>query len=46
MAQNSDKSDSGEDDEVNDGRNRVTIHETVRSLYHETNLAPSFLSHQ
>ena len=46
MAQNSDKSDSGEDDEVNDGRNRVTIHETDRSLYHETNLAPSFLSHQ
>ena len=46
MAQNSDKSDSGEDDEVNDGRNRVTIHETDRNLYHETDLAASFLSHQ
>ena len=44
--ENSDNSDSGEDDEVNDGRNRVTIHETNRSLYHETDLAASFLSHQ
>ena len=44
--ENSDNSDSGEDDEVNDGRNGVTIHETDRSLYHETNLAASFLSHQ
>ena len=44
--ENSDNSDSGEDDEVNDGRNRVTIHETDRSLYHETDLAASFLSHQ
>ena len=39
-------SDSGEDDEVNDGRNRVTIRETDRSLYNETNLTASFLSHQ
>ena len=44
--ENSDNTDSGEDDEVNDGRNRVTIHETDRSLYHETDLAASFLSHQ
>ena len=44
--ENSYDSDSGEDDEVNDGRNRVTIHETDRSLYHETDLAASFLSHQ
>ena len=32
--ENSYDSDSGEDDEVNDGQNRVTIHETNRSLYH------------
>ena len=44
--ENSDKSDSGEDDEVNDGRNRVTINENDRILYHETDLAASFLSHQ
>ena len=44
--ENSDNSDSGEDDEENDRRNRVTIHETDRSLYNETNLAASFLSHQ
>ena len=44
--ENSYDSDSGEDDEVNDGRNRVTIHETDRNLYHETDLAASFLSHQ
>ena len=44
--ENSDNSDSGEDDEVNDGRNRVTIYETDRSLYHETDLTASFLSHQ
>ena len=44
--ENSDNSDSGEDDEVNDGWNRVTIHEMDHSLYHETNLAASFLSHQ
>ena len=43
---NSDNSDSGEDGEVKDGRNRVTIHETYRSLYHETDLVASFLSHQ
>ena len=42
--ENSDNSDSGEDDEVNDGRNRVTIHKTDRSL--ETSLAASFLSHK
>ena len=44
--ENSDNSDSGEDDEENDRQNRVTIHETDRSLYNETNLAASFLSHQ
>ena len=44
--ENSDNSGSREDDEVNDGRNRVTIHETDRSLYHEIDLAASFLSHQ
>ena len=43
---NSDNSNSGRDDEVNDGRNRVTTHETDGSLYHETDLAASFLSHQ
>ena len=42
--ENSDNSDSGEDDEVNDGRNRVTIHKMDRSL--ETSLAASFLSHK
>ena len=42
----SDNSDSGEDDEENDRRNRVTIHETDCSLYNETDLAASFLSHQ
>ena len=45
-SENPDHSDSGEDDEMNDGRNRITIHETDRSLYHETELAASFLSHQ
>ena len=44
--ENFDNSGSGEDDEVNDAWNRVTIHETDRSLYHETDLAASFLSHQ
>ena len=44
--QNSDNLDSGEDDEMNNGRNRITIHETDRSLYHETDLAASFLFHQ
>ena len=44
--ENSDNSNSGEDDEVNDGWNMVTIHETDRSLYHETDLTASFLSHQ
>ena len=44
--ENSDNSDSGEDDEVNDRRNRVTIHETDRSFYNETDVAASFLSHQ
>ena len=44
--ENSDNSDSGEDDEVHDGRNRVTIHETNCNLYHETDLADSFPSHQ
>ena len=42
----SDNSDSGEDDEVNDGQNRVTIHETDRSFYNGTKLAASFLPHQ
>ena len=44
--ENSGNSDSGEDDEENDRQNRVTIHETDRSLYNKTNLAASFLSHQ
>ena len=44
--ENSDNSNSEEDDKVNDGQNWVTIHETDHSLYHETNLAASFLSHQ
>ena len=44
--ENSDNSDSGEDDKVNDRRNRVTIQETDRCLYHETYLAASFLSNQ
>ena len=44
--ENSDNSDSREDDEVNDRRNKVTIHETDRSLYNETDLVASFLSHQ
>ena len=44
--ENSDNSNSGEGDEVNDGWNMVTIHETDRSLYHETDLTASFLSHQ
>ena len=44
--ENSDNSDSGEDDEVNHGQNKVTILETDSSLYNETDLAASFLSHQ
>ena len=44
--ENSDNSNSGEDDEENDRWNRVSIHEMDRSLYNETNLAASFLSHQ
>ena len=44
--ENSDNSDSGEDDEENDRRNRVTIHETDRSLCNETDLGASFLSRQ
>ena len=43
---NSDNLDSGEDDEENDRPNRATIHEADCSLYNETNLAASFLSHQ
>ena len=43
--ENSDDSGSGEDDEENDRRNRVIIHETDRSLFNETDLAASFLSH-
>ena len=46
VPENSDNSDSGQVDEENDKRNRVTIHETDRSLYNETDLAASFLSHQ
>ena len=42
----SDNSDSGEDDGENDGQNGFTIHETAHSLYNETNLTASFLSHQ
>ena len=44
--ENSDNSDSEEDGEVNDGRNRVTTHEMDHSLYNESDLAASFLSHQ
>ena len=44
--ENSNNADSGEDDEENDRQNRVTIHETDGSLYNETDLAASFLSHQ
>ena len=43
--ENSDNSDFGADDEVNDKPNRVTIHETDCSLYNEANLAAFFLSH-
>ena len=41
-----DNSDSGEDGGEKDRQNRVTIHETDRSFYNETNLAASFLFHQ
>ena len=44
--ENPDNSDSGEDVEENDRRNRVTIHEVDRSIYNQTDLAASFLSHQ
>ena len=44
--ENSDNSDSEEDGEVNDGRNRVTTHEMDHSLYNESDLAAPFLSHQ
>ena len=44
--ENSDNSDSGEDDEESDRQNTVTIHEMDHSLYNESNLAASFLSHQ
>ena len=43
--ENSDNSDFGADDEVNDKPNRVTIHETECSLYNEADLAAFFLSH-
>ena len=43
---NSEYCDNSDYDEVSDGRNRVTSHETDRSLYHGTDLAASFLSHQ
>ena len=43
--ENSYNSYSGEDDEENDRRNRVTIHETDCSLYNKTNLTASCLSH-
>ena len=39
-------SDSEEDDEENYRQNRVTIHETNRSLYDKTDLEASFLSYQ
>ena len=42
----SEKSDFGEDDKENDRRNRVTTHETDRSLYNESDLAASFLFHE
>ena len=41
-SQNSDNSDSWEVDEVNDRRNRVTIHEMDSSFYNETVLAAFF----
>ena len=44
--ENSDNSDSGENDEENYRWNKVTIHEMDCSLYNETDLADSFLSHQ
>ena len=44
--ENSDNPDSGEDGEENDRRNGVSIDETDRTLYNETNLVASFLSHQ
>ena len=43
--ENSDNSDFGADDEVNDKPNRVTIHETECSPYNEADLAAFFLSH-
>ena len=39
--ENSDNSDSWKDDEENDRRNRVTIHETDHSLYNETTFSSS-----
>ena len=45
-SKSSDNSDSGEDDEENGRRNRVTIHKMNRCFYNETNLATSILSHQ
>ena len=44
--ENPDNSDSGEDVEENDRRNRVTIYEADRSIYNQTDLAASFLSRQ
>ena len=43
---NSDNSDSEKGDEENDRRNVVTIYEMDYSLYNETDVAASFLSHQ
>ena len=43
---NSDNSDSEKGDEENDRRNMVTIYEMDYSLYKETDVAASFLSHQ
>ena len=44
--ENSDNSNSEEDNEENDRWNRVTIHETNRNLYNETNVEASFRSLQ
>ena len=44
--ENSTNGDYGEDDEENDRKNRVIIHETDHSFYNENDLADSFLYHQ
>ena len=44
--ENSHISGSGENEEENDRQDRVAIHGTDGSLYNETSLTASFLSHQ